>query len=582
MVAYPENYANPPATAFPIAAPAKPKVLIVDDNPSNLQLLMHSLCDDYAIIAATTGDKALTLAQKEPVPDLIILDIILPDLDGYTVCSYLKQNPLTQSIPVIFVTALGKEGDEARGFELGAVDYIVKPYRVPIVQARIQSHLALQCLNQELNRKNQELVRATQLKDEFLAKMSHELRTPLNAILGITEALQEETFGEINPRQSKALQTIERSGVHLLDLINDILDVAKIESGQISLECLPTEVSALCKSSLLFVTQQAQKKNIQLSLHLPSYLPDIWVDERRMRQVLINLLTNAVKFTPESGQVSLTARVIIPDPRSVGPDPDLPPLQSHDPWLEISVTDTGIGIAPENLGILFQPFVQVDNSLSRRNTGTGLGLVLAKQITESHGGRITVMSEVGMGSCFRILLPTLVEGNSAIGPTLASSPAAPVTGSSLLPVRVSPAAATQSPNWATGSSIAPQSAPLVLLAEDNAANILTMGSFLEAKGYQLLVAHDGAEAVQLFQQHNPAIVIMDIQMPGMDGLEAMQRIRSQPQGQTVPIIAVTALVMARDRERCLEAGATDYLSKPVRLRHLVALIQSHLAAQRRE
>ena len=560
MVAHPQSPALATATTSP-----KPKILIVDDNPNNLQVLMHSLCRDYAVIAATTGEKALALAQRQPVPELIILDIILPDLDGYTVCNSLKENPLTQMIPVIFVTALGEEGDEARGFALGAVDYIVKPYSLPIVQARIQSHLALQRLNQELNLKNRDLIRATRLKDEFLAKMSHELRTPLNAILGMAEALQEQTFGTINSRQAKALQTIERSGFHLLDLINDILDVAKIESGQITLERLPTSVSSLCKSSLLFVKQQAQKKSIQLTLHLPSYLPDILVDERRIRQVLINLLSNAVKFTPEFGQVSLAARVFRPEsppdrsPTSSTADPD------RLPRLEISIADTGIGIAPENLQRLFQPFVQVDNSLSRHNTGTGLGLVLAKQITELHGGEVLVTSEVGIGSCFRVILPTLETSGVTLVPAASVQPylGAPLDGSTLVPL----------------PTIVSEVNPPILLAEDNEANILTIVSFLEAKGYRLLVARNGQDAVALFQAQSPAIVIMDIQMPGMDGLEAIQRIRSLPEGREVPIIAVTALAMARDRDRGLEVGATAYLSKPVRLTQLVALIQDLSVSQ---
>ncbi|OUC12961.1 MAG: hypothetical protein B0A82_19630 [Alkalinema sp. CACIAM 70d] len=240
----------------------------------------------------------------------------------------------------------------------------------------------------QLQHTNKELLRATRLKDEFLANMSHELRTPLNAILGMSEALQEQIFGTLSDRQLRSLKTIENSGQHLLALINDILDVAKIESGQITLEHQPTNIRLLCQSSLTFIKQQAFKKNIQVNLQLPDQLPQLWVDERRIRQVLINLLTNAVKFTPDNGQITLMVNA---------------PIDAN--TIQISITDTGIGIAPEHQCKLFQPFIQIDSALNRQYSGTGLGLALVKQIVELHGGEVRLTSEVGIGSCFTIELP---------------------------------------------------------------------------------------------------------------------------------------------------------------------------------
>ena len=436
---------------------------------------------------------------------------------------------------------------------------------------RQQAQSLLTKRNDQLAVSNEELARATRLKDEFLANMSHELRTPLNAILGMTEGLQDKIFGDINSDQTKALKTIERSGSHLLELINDILDVAKIESGQIELELLPVAIDTLCRASLTFVKQQSHKKRIQLELKLPSQLPELRVDERRIRQVLINLLNNAVKFTPEGGHITLEVsyhtspatppplqgitRVNVyststPPNLSAGSPPQPTSLKNY---LSIAVIDTGIGIAPEQIQKLFQPFVQIDSALNRQYSGTGLGLALVKRIVELHGGKVTLTSQVGVGSRFTINLPC-----AAI---------------------VTPTPALESPPEPTIQlqQNAADTLPLVLLAEDNEANISTISSYLKAKGYQLLLAKNGQDAIALAQTQNPDLILMDIQMPGMDGLEAMRQIRLNPDLVEVPIIALTALAMTGDRDRCLEAGANDYLSKPIKLKQLVTAIQQQLA-----
>ncbi|BFM40335.1 response regulator [Synechocystis sp. LKSZ1] len=524
----------------------KPKVLIVDDSPDNLQMLMEILKTDYAVVVATTGEKALQLARKIPPPDLIILDVIMPGMDGYEVCTQLKQDFQTQAIPVIFVTALGEAGHESKGFELGAVDYIIKPFSPPVVKARLKSHLTMQQLYNELQQTNQELSRATHLKDEFLANMSHELRTPLNAILGMTEGLQEGIFGLINEKQLKALRTVESSANHLLSLINDILDVAKIEAGKITLDYGSTSIESLCQSALTFIKQPALKKNIQLQTDIPSDLSDIWADEIRLRQVLLNLLTNAVKFTPEGGTVTLALSV-------------LPPEKNEPAYLRFAITDTGIGIAPENMVKLFKPFVQIDSALNRQYNGTGLGLALVKQIVELHGGHVGLVSELGAGSCFTVDLPYEPKPDSS--PHAQDFSYANGTG------RVIPE---------TSPSLRP-SAALILLVEDEPANVITISSYLEVKGYRLLCANDGREAIELALAHHPHLILMDIQMPGMDGLEAIRQIRQQEALQETPIIALTALAAEGDRERCLAAGADEYLSKPVRLKQLEKTIQAWLA-----
>jgi hypothetical protein len=402
---------------------------------------------------------------------------------------------------------------------------------------------------QHLAHTNEELIRATRLKDEFLANMSHELRTPLNAILGMTETMQEGIFGAVSDRQIKALQTIERSGNHLLSLINDILDVAKIESGKITLDLTATSIQMLCQSSLVFIRQQAHQKSIQLVEKTSKDLPDLMVDERRIRQVLINLLNNAVKFTPEGGSITLEISRLTSEqmPTSFTPDTMA--------YLQVAVIDTGIGIPAEHISKLFQPFMQIDSALNRKYEGTGLGLTLVKRIVELHGGRVWLTSESGVGSSFMFALPYNEVTSSSQNLCLAA-----------LDLENTPEKSQRDPSWS----------PLILITEDNEASIVTFASYLEAKGYRMLLARNGQEAIAIAKAHQPDLILMDIQMPGIDGIEATQQIRCDPNLINVPIIALTALAMTGDLERCLEAGANDYLSKPVKLKALDQMIHTHL------
>ncbi|BAY22903.1 two-component hybrid sensor and regulator [Calothrix sp. NIES-2100] len=406
---------------------------------------------------------------------------------------------------------------------------------------------------QRLERTNAELRRATRLKDEFLANMSHELRTPLNAILGMSESLIEMVFGSLNHQQHEAIATIERSGQHLLSLINDILELSKIEADKLELKVSSVSVAQLCKISLDFVKQQAFKKQIQLNFTLPTIQAEISADERRIQQVLINLLSNAIKFTPNGGQVTLDV--------TVQNSSEL--LDTHS-WILFSVTDTGIGIAPADQARLFQPFVQIDSSLNRKYEGTGLGLVLVKRIIELHGGNVSLRSELGQGSCFTVSLPY----NACQLQQTSTSSLPPSVDVEQNSVAIAPTQVITVPTT-------PHS-PLILLAEDNEANINTISSYLEAKGYRMLVAKNGQEAINLTQTHHPDLIVMDIQMPVVDGLQAIERIRQDPQLAAIPIIALTAMAMIGDREKCLASGASKYLAKPVKLKQLTATIHQLL------
>jgi len=336
-------------------------------------------------------------------------------------------------------------------------------------------------------------------------------------------------------------------------LINDILDVAKIESGQVDLDLTATSIESLCKSSLSFINQQALTKRIQLSLIVPQNLSEIMLDERRIRQVLINLLNNAVKFTLEGGTITLEVTQVKPDEGETN-------LTSPN-YLRIAVIDTGIGISSEDIKKLFQPFIQIDSALNRQYTGTGLGLALVKRIVELHGGSVELTSELGVGSCFAITLPFNVEN-----PNLEVKIQYDLAEPSLIDQ-------SQTDNL---SSLL----PLILLAEDNEANINTFSSYLKAKGYRLVFAKDGQQAIATTKAEHPDLILMDIQMPVIDGLEVIKQIRLDPDLADIPIIALTALAMTGDRERCLDAGANEYLQKPLKLKQLAISIQQLLNAKK--
>ncbi len=385
---------------------------------------------------------------------------------------------------------------------------------------------------------NIELARANRAKDEFLANMSHELRTPLNGILGMSEALLDQIRGPLNERQMLSVKAIETSGRHLLGLINDILDLSKIEAGMFDIHPESLAISDICQSSLVFVREPAIKKSIALDLYISEETRYVYADPRRMKQILVNLLGNAVKFTPENGRVSLRAVT------------NVEKMQ-----VEFSVIDTGIGISPENLQRLFHPFTQVDSSLTRNYEGTGLGLALVKRLAEIQGGSVRAESEIGCGSCFVVSLPV-------------GEPNLPHSGFEHLP------ASAEARSDAVGEE---KNRPTILLAEDNEINIMAMDDYLHGIGYTILVARTGHEVLARVNEILPDLILMDIQMPEMDGLEAIGRLRANARFASIPIIALTALAMPGDRERCLAAGANEYMSKPVSLKDLARLIQKMLA-----
>lgn len=385
-------------------------------------------------------------------------------------------------------------------------------------------------LEQHVEERTIELIKANQAKDEFLAMMSHELRTPLNAVLGYSQVLMEGVHGPLSKKQADDIRTIKSSGEHLLGLINDVLDVSKIESGQFALNLENVDVDEVCKSSLVFISQLAEQKSIRVDYSSSWPVPVFVADAKRLKQILVNLLSNAVKFTPNNGTVKLEAQADI----GAG-------------TMRFSIMDNGIGISAENISKLFKPFVQLDSSLSRTHQGTGLGLSLVNRLVELHGGRVEVQSEVGMGSCFTFVIP--------LREALASNEVCPVDSKN-----------------EHRESIQLHSVE-ILLVDDDEVNAMVISDYLEGFGHHVTCASGGKEMFSKLDEIKPDIILMDIQMPNVNGLELSQRLRSDPRFDTVPIIAITALAMPGDRERCLEAGMNDYISKPVSLKKLRNMVE---------
>ena len=382
----------------------------------------------------------------------------------------------------------------------------------------------------ELRAANVELARSARMKDEFLAGMSHELRTPLNAVLGLTESLEEGTYGDLNERQIDTLKIIEDSGRHLLALINDILDVAKVEAGEMQLDLRETDVRQVCESSLNLVQQTARKKSLQLNFDHDDTVTGLICDERRLKQILVNLLSNAVKFTSE-GSVTLKVKGL-PEQEAVS----------------LSVSDTGIGIPSDQIEQLFQAFVQLDGSLERQYEGTGLGLSLVYNMVEIHGGSVSVESQTNKGTTFTVMLPWRTQ---------ATHHAECETSNQL------PAAAR-----ACGP---------ILVIDDHESEVQRVATALRTAGYEAITATNGAKGIEIARSLDPAAVLLDVQMPGMDGIETLHHLRSEPRFADLPIIALTALNTPADIRRLREAGMSDTMVKPAAQKTFLPIIETYLS-----
>jgi signal transduction histidine kinase len=366
---------------------AQASILIVDDDPIVRTLMRASLqADGFKVSEAADGQEACRLCAAF-VPDLMVVDVVMPGMDGFELCREMRRRPESAYIPILMATGLDDVPSITQAYEAGATDFIAKPIQWVILNHRIRYMLRASRAFDELRLNQDRLVAsmraaeaASRAKTEFLANMSHELRTPLNAIIGFSQMMRDGTFGPLQERYGEYAEIIRDSGEHLLAIINDVLDLARTESNRLALDEEEVEIASVVALSINIIREAARKAEVAYHVELDDGLPPLYADPAKLRQILINLLSNAVKFTPAGGRVTLKVAL----ERTGG--------------LALHIEDTGIGIAAEQMQIVFTPFGQVDSRLARKYGGIGLGLPLTKRLVELHGGTLEIASKPGEGT----------------------------------------------------------------------------------------------------------------------------------------------------------------------------------------
>jgi CheY-like chemotaxis protein len=535
-------------------------ILIVDDNSTNLEVLSETLTRfGYQVSVAMDGESAIEQIKYHP-PTLILLDIMMPGIDGFETCQRLKRDPASQNIPIIFMTALSDTENKVRGFSVGAVDYITKPFQREEVLARVQVQLKLQNLTKTLEAQNkllrheiqqrehaeasliaakEEADKANQAKSEFLANMSHEVRTPLNGILGYAQILQ--TSKNFNEKERKGLNIIHQCGTHLLTLINDVLDLSKIEARKMELYATSFHFPSFLHGVAEIFSIRAEQKKVSFICQFDSELPNgVYVDEKRLRQVLINLLGNAVKFT-NHGAVIFKVKILEKNPKS-----DLDAARTFK--VRFQIEDTGVGISPEYLEKIFMPFEQVGD-LNNQAQGTGLGLAISQKILALMKSRIQVSSQGGEGSTFWFDLefPEVLDWNQS--------------------ARISQ----------RGTIVGVEGHQRkVLVVDDRWENRSVAMHLLQPLGFEVQEAMNGQEGLARAAEYRPDLIIADLVMPVMDGFELIRRLRKDSVLQDVCIIASSASVFEAEQCASIAAGANEFLPKPISADGLLEMIRSLL------
>jgi len=369
----------------PVAA-AKPTLLVVDDTPDNIVVLSALLKDTYRIKVAKHGAKALELAGSDDPPDLILLDIMMPEIDGYEVCRRLKENPALKDIPVIFLSALNEAVDKVKAFQAGGVDYVTKPFQAEEVRARVETHLKIRQLQIELTKQNTRLEQLNSEKNRFLGMAAHDLRNPIMAIGGFSSLFLAGAIGTITNPQKEIIERIKASSTFMNNLLEDLLDISQIEAGKLELRLAPVDLLALITDNVKLNRMFAEKKQIALNFNPQCTPPLLNLDSPKIEQVLNNLISNAIKFS--ESETAITIEMV-----------------ERDGQILLSVRDQGQGIEPQEIEKVFKAFEKTSTRSTAGEKSTGLGMAIVKKLVEGHGGKIWLESTVGVGTTFFISLP---------------------------------------------------------------------------------------------------------------------------------------------------------------------------------
>jgi signal transduction histidine kinase len=575
---------------------AKVSILLVDDQPSRL-LTYESVLSGLGqnLVSARSGLEALDKLMRQEFA-VVLLDVSMPDMDGFEAARLIHEHPRFEKTPIIFVTGVHvSELDRLTGYKVGAVDYVSIPVVPEILRSKVavlvelylkrrelrelnrtlalaNERLAeanttlqaektreLQMLNRDLQRANTELEQANRTlqnevaersrveqalkeadrhKDEFLAMLAHELRNPLAPILNAVQLMRRKSLGD--PQLVWSRDVIERQLAQLTRLVDDLLDVSRITRGKINLAREPVEIGGLVARAVETVQPLIVERGHQFTIDVPNEPIRVYGDPLRLTQALGNVLTNAAKYTERAGRISLIAR----------PSGDV---------VEIRVRDTGIGIPSAHLPMIFDMFTQLRNDTGRSQSGLGIGLALVRKLLEMHGGTVTASSEGdGLGSEFLIRLPVI--GNDT------------VRVSGIAGGQANGRAASVDAPAAEDASITPQVRRRILVADDNSDALESLATLLELGGHEVFSAANGALALESAERHLPEVALLDIGMPKLDGYEVARRIRAQPWGRSITLVALTGWGLDSDRRRSGEAGFDSHLVKPLDLDKLTELL----------